>query len=308
MLPDAELINKAIVGCFKWLQNTNKKQSYHSAESMSLLLLMLLKISDAQITSRSETDGTNSIDIIEPLLTIWNEYHSKAVETPSDECELELCEAWRRIIDKLEPVLNYHYTIPPQKKSTNESSNIVPNNSDFVINEHALPSSGYDQLPAPKAQANESKAAIRLLAYWEKNIIPKIIDFVKSTYKPWEMEFYFEQLRFPLRNGDHQKALDEAMVMCEQKMPAGAVVPDDSYDWSAKMPEECIVGSRFLVKLSELKPMFGVEEIVVTLKAIDLETKIGFVEYIDSSSMRYNIWIPLKYIYDLPVPLNTPAV
>jgi hypothetical protein len=45
-------------------------------------------------------------------------------------------------------------------------------------------------------------------------------------------------------------------------MPAGAVVPDDSYDWSAKMPEECIVGSSFLVKIPELKAMFGVEEII----------------------------------------------
>jgi hypothetical protein len=31
-----------------------------------------------------------------------------------------------------------------------------------------------------------------MLAYWEKNIIPKIIEFVRTTYKAWEMEFYFE--------------------------------------------------------------------------------------------------------------------
>lgn len=196
----------------------------------------------------------------------------------------------------------------PTSRSSSESSYIKPDNSDIMISEHSLPSSGYDQLPRPKPQASESKAAVRLLAYWEKNIIPKIIDFVKSTYKAWEMEFYFEQLRFPLRNGDQQKALEEALIMCEKKMPAGCVIPDESYDWSAKMPEECIVGSWFLVRLAELKPVFGVEEIVVLLKAIDLEAKIGLVEYIDVGSMRYNIWIPLKYMYDLPMPLNIPAV
>jgi hypothetical protein len=101
----------------------------------------------------------------------------------------------------------------PSSKLTKSSSNIIPENSSISISEYAMPSSGYDQLPRPKPHSNESKAAIRLLAYWEKNIIPKIIDFVKSTYKPWEMEFYFEQLRFPLRNGDQQKALEEAMIM-----------------------------------------------------------------------------------------------
>jgi hypothetical protein len=74
------------------------------------------------------------------------------------------------------------------------------------------------------------------------------------------------------------------------------------------MPEECIVGSWFLVRLPETKESFGVDEIIVCLKAIDLDTKNGLVEYIDNSSIRYNLWLPLKYMYDLPVPLNIPAV
>lgn len=204
-------------------------------------------------------------------------------------------------------MLNYHYTLNSLFKSKSGNNTIIPNNSDILINEHSLPSSSYDQLPRPKPKTNESKAAIRLLAYWEKNIIPKIIEFVRSTYRPWEMEFAFEQLRFPLRHGDQQKALEEALIMLEKKIPAGCIIPDDSYDWSAKMPEECIVGSWFLVKLPELKSVFGIEEIIVMLKAIDLESKIGLVEYVDIESMRYNIWIPLKYMYDPPVPLNTPA-
>jgi hypothetical protein len=86
------------------------------------------------------------------------------------------------------------------------------------------------------------------LAYWEKNIIPKIIEFVRTTYKAWEMEFYFEQLRHHLRNGDSVKALDDAMTMCEKKMPQGCIVPDEHYDWTCKMIEECVVDTWALAK------------------------------------------------------------
>ena len=47
-------------------------------------------------------------------------------------------------------------------------------------------------LPEPMSKKNLTEAALKLLAYWEKNIIPRIIEFVKTTYRPWEMNFYFE--------------------------------------------------------------------------------------------------------------------
>jgi hypothetical protein len=116
-------------------------------------------------------------------------------------------------VDKLEPELNTHYTLLPSVNSQSSASSLFLDHDRPIISEYTLPSSGYDQLPRAKPKANESMAAVRLLAYWEKNIIPKIIEFVKSTYKPWEMEFYFEQLRFPLRHGDQSKALEEALIM-----------------------------------------------------------------------------------------------
>ena len=30
------------------------------------------------------------------------------------------------------------------------------------------------------------------MAYWEKNIVPKIIEFVRSTYKGWELKYSIE--------------------------------------------------------------------------------------------------------------------
>ena len=87
-----------------------------------------------------------------------------------------------------------------------------------------------------------------MLAFWEKNTIPKIIEFVKSTYKPWEMRYYFEQLRFHLRNADHEKAVAETTIMVEKNL-TNYNIPDDNHDWTAKMPEECIVGTWATVKL-----------------------------------------------------------
>lgn len=103
-------------------------------------------------------------------------------------------------------------------------------------------------LPEPIPKKNTSEAALKLLAFWEKNIIPKIIEFVRTTYKHWEMEFYFEQLRHHLRNGDSQKALEDALTMCERKLPQGCTVPDENYDWTSKMIDECIVDSWALAK------------------------------------------------------------
>lgn len=150
-----------------------------------------------------------------------------------------------------------------------------------------------------------------MLAYWEKNIIPKIIEFVRTTYKPWEMEFYFEQLRHHLRNGDSHRALEDALTMCEKKMPQGCTPPDDNYDWTSKMPDECIVDSWALAKFKTQRPSnasnsnnsqqsqasqamqlgetsypllnklinLGIEEIVVLIKAVDVRGNVILAEF-----------------------------
>jgi len=46
------------------------------------------------------------------------------------------------------------------------------------------------------------------------------------------MELYFEQLRHHLRRNDQPKALEEALIMWEKKIPAGVTIPDDDHDWS----------------------------------------------------------------------------
>ena len=55
----------------------------------------------------------------------------------------------------------------------------------------------------------------RLVAYWEKNILPKIYDYVKGSLKSYEIEDFFEQMRQPLRKGDQAKALEIAYIVCD---------------------------------------------------------------------------------------------
>ena len=97
MLPKPALVNQAIVGCFKWIKEGKEDHGKGRTESMRLLLLMLLKIS---LLYKSEDNDINELNTIEPLLNICDDYHSKAVEVPTDDYDLQLCEAWKRIVDK----------------------------------------------------------------------------------------------------------------------------------------------------------------------------------------------------------------
>lgn len=82
----------------------------------------------------------------------------------------------------------------------------------------------------------------KLLKYWEKLVIPKIYDFVKSTLKAYELEDFFEQIRFPLRKGDQASAMKVAYIICEKNLPAGVVLPDANHDWNTISVEDVRVG------------------------------------------------------------------
>lgn len=47
-------------------------------------------------------------------------------------------------------------------------------------------------LPEATVQQTKSEANLKLLYYWEKNIIPQILNFCQGTYRPYEFEYYFE--------------------------------------------------------------------------------------------------------------------
>jgi hypothetical protein len=104
-------------------------------------------------------------------------------------------------------------------------------------------------LPEVAVQSSKSESRLKLLHYWEKNVIPSILAFCQGTYKQWEFVYYFEQLRFYLRKGESANALADAMKMLENKLPNGLIIPDENHDWSTKIIEECIVGNWYLSKI-----------------------------------------------------------
>ncbi len=114
----------------------------------------------------------------------------------------------------------------PKEGSIDTSSKAQPGKlkqelqSNYQDSEFVQPLSSYLQgLPQEIPKKNQSDASLKLLAYWEKNVIPRILEFVRTTYRPIEMEYSMEQLRSHLRKGDSGSALRDALIMFENKIP-----------------------------------------------------------------------------------------
>ncbi len=146
------------------------------------------------------------------------------------------------------------------------------------------------------------------------------MDFVKSSYQSWENNYYFEQLRSRLRKGDMGKAVEEALEMCDHRWPPNCVPPDENHDWSAFIPEECIVGIWAHAKIhfkrasESAHPLITrlirqkVSELNVLIKLVDWHHQIALCEYADADTMQiYPIILPINSLKDLEKPLPVPA-
>ena len=70
----------------------------------------------------------------------------------------------------------------------------------YIDTDYVQPRSSYlSGLPEPTIKKNQKEAALKLLFYWEKNVLPTTREFVRSTFQKWEMNYYFEQIRHHLR-------------------------------------------------------------------------------------------------------------
>lgn len=73
---------------------------------------------------------------------------------------------------------------------------------------------------------------------------------MRATFQKWEMQYYFEQIRHHLRQGDQRAAIADALVLWENKVPNGVILPNENTDWNAKVADECIVDTWALAKIS----------------------------------------------------------
>ena len=208
-----------------------------------LLLIFLLRVS-ARLPWEEmlEGDSSSSVemqqlkeDLIQVLLELSRE---SEVNRDNNWWELKLNETWLRLVEKSDPG-NHLLFVPTMhdqekgKKGKMEIGEEIANQ--LQLFDYVLPVSSYiKDLPEKRSETtgNADEAALKLQSYWEKQLIPKIQDFVRGSFQEWEMLYYFEQLRDSLRKGDQNKAIEDALILCDQRLPSGCIVPDENYDWS----------------------------------------------------------------------------
>ncbi|KAL4105754.1 hypothetical protein PRIC1_003813 [Phytophthora ramorum] len=87
----------------------------------------------------------------------------------------------------------------------------------------------------------------KMLEYWEKNVIPAIETYVSGSFKSYEMDYFFAQLREPLREGNAAAALKIAFTLCDGHVPSGCRYPDPDTDWSALQIDDVEIGGRYVI-------------------------------------------------------------
>ena len=228
--------------------------------------------------------------------------------------EHQFLEAWERLADREQPLF-----IQDAEESHELYSDAFLLKDQLVddgLSGYTLPASSYLTFQSQTASDSEDKTNFRMLKYWEKYIINRIQDYVRSSFKPFEMENFFEQLRQPLRIGDQKRASDIAHVLCDQRLPSGIVLPDPKHDWSSLMVDEVKVGSWALAKLRErniqslcnplLKKLFaqGIKDLTVLIRAVDVRAASLLVQFTDLESLELHMcWLPISCIYPPAVPL-----
>ncbi|TMW62992.1 hypothetical protein Poli38472_005610 [Pythium oligandrum] len=114
----------------------------------------------------------------------------------------------------------------------------LSDSTDFLFNMYAY--SSRSELP-------QHSGRNKLLEYWEKNVIPAIESYVAGSFKSYEMDYFFAQLREPLREGNSAAAMKIAFTLCDGHVPSGCHYPDPDTDWTALQIDDIEVGERYLV-------------------------------------------------------------
>lgn len=145
------------------------------------------------------------------------------------------------------------------------------------------------------------------------------------------MNYYFEQLRHHLRQGDQRSAIADAMTMWENKVPNGVILPSENTDWTAHVADECIVDTWALAKISSSRSGssghsqsrssqpggpectsalivrlqdLGVQAIVIQIKLVDARYNVVLGEYYDPENFcSHFIWFPISHLSRLDYPL-----
>jgi len=316
----------AIKLLYQHYEKLSKDKSIDAHLESSLILRAILRVCQAYDWFKLvEESGVSKEDLGHFLSLVMK----MAANCPPDKgpqfYEEAFGEAWEALVDKKDP-RNHFFIFPAifPTEQTEFSIEEAPTMATLekkpsqgpVIVEGLLPNSPYiSSLPEYQPLVSEYK----MLKHWEKHIIPKIQDFVRSSYKPWEFEEFFEQLRQPLRKGDHHKAAEIAYILCDQRLPNGCVLPDPNHDWSTISIEEVNLGTWAIANISSkqnrnISPFFhnqyriGNKDLLVLILAADTKTNSVLVHYHDFETLQtLALWVPVSCLKVPEIPLNLPA-
>ncbi|EAR96982.2 HECT domain and RCC1-like domain protein (macronuclear) [Tetrahymena thermophila SB210] len=319
-------------------EEKNIQQQYQWRIRVGLLMRFLLQIANKLEWNRAveknlltKEQGLKLLEIIDSMC----KQGLSQEKMNSIACEEEFISSWEQYIDKNQSALEWikfpkmfnrskkKYTFlkdssenfPSLKKLTSsQAADETGDLRDFIFS----PSPYIEQLPQDQPEISENK----LLKYWEKFVIPKIYDFVKSTLKPYELEDFFEQIRYPLRKGDQTRAMNVAYIICEKNLPSGVVLPDANHDWSTISIEDVRVGQWLLASIinkktnSLLTPFFSREKLLaggntnipVLAIGIDARNSAVLCLYQDHDrSHLISVWIPVTCLKNPEQPIRPPA-
>ena len=336
--------------------------------SEQVLFQMLLKVCSKLDWSKIDQQSRSFGQFRQILIQVTSQSSQLDGQNHEDKSkaylEKQLIEAWERIVDRNEAKNLELYSPKEFAAESGERIRLDPRGADpgasglgelaeggkragalqglsapYVDTDYVQPMSSYLKgLPEPTAKKNQKEAALKLLFYWEKNVLPTTREFVRSTFQKWEMNYYFEQIRHHLRQGDQRSAIADALVLWENKVPSGVALPSENTDWTAKVADECVVDSWALAKLSFSKataaagqggaptgkqaqapeaalPLIirlqnlGVQAIVVQIKLVDSRYNAVLAEYYDAENYcSHFIWFPISHLYELDHPLPPRSV
>jgi other hect domain ubiquitin protein ligase E3 len=110
-------------------------------------------------------------------------------------------------------------------------------------------------------------------------------------------------MRRPLRVNDHTEAKRVAYIICDNKLPNGAVIPDASHNWNSLEIEEIFVGENVLVKLPKGRgdfctPLLGwgsQESRLAKVVFIDTKNSSVLVRYrVEELALFSFTWVPIN--------------
>ena len=293
--------------------------------SVTIMLRSLLKI--AAVVDWNPLILKLPQDKLQILTTILLDLcHTCPVDKSYAFHEQAFANSWEKLVDKLDPASQlfsipqsfdrgsnfFEFELEAKKPLVSKPSEASHGPSDSPSS-FVLPLSAYiESLPEHQQNVSEHK----MLKYWEKHIIPRIQDFVRSSLKPWEFEDFFEQLRQPLRKGDQAKAAEVAYILCDQRLPAGVVLPDLNHDWNTITIEEVQIGQWAIAKLhnsnNQLYSQYflpqvrlGNTEACVQMLAVDSKSNSVLVMFQDhENNQLISIWLPVLCLKLPEIPLS----